>query len=125
IPAHPFLLPLSPYGSLLTSSCKDLLLPPRTESSHSKRADHQARHSERHCVRILRFCWYSHNCDQEYRTPGINVLIHRDSTSAPPAPFQDDRAVYHDDIGDYSTNEPTMDGTASAIFLWAMLAASR
>ena len=40
----------------------------------------------------------------------------------PLAPFQDDRAVYHDDIKDYSTNEPTMDGTASAILLWALCA---
>jgi len=38
----------------------------------------------------------------------------------PLAAFQDDRAVYHDDIHDYSTNEPTMDGTASAILLWAL-----
>jgi endoglucanase len=38
----------------------------------------------------------------------------------PFAPFQDERAVYHDDINDYSTNEPTMDGTASAILLWAV-----
>lgn len=38
--------------------------------------------------------------------------------------FQDDRAVYHDDIKDYSTNEPTMDGTASAILLWAVTAGS-
>jgi endoglucanase len=38
----------------------------------------------------------------------------------PFAAFQDDRAVYHDDISDYSTNEPTMDGTASAILLWAI-----
>ena len=30
------------------------------------------------------------------------------------------RAVYHDDSGDYSTNEPTMDGTASAILMFAM-----
>ncbi|HEU4508012.1 MAG TPA: glycoside hydrolase family 9 protein [Pyrinomonadaceae bacterium] len=37
----------------------------------------------------------------------------------PLAAFQDERAVYHDDINDYSTNEPTMDGTASAILLWA------
>jgi endoglucanase len=36
------------------------------------------------------------------------------------APFQDERAVYHDDIKDYATNEPTMDGTASAILLWAI-----
>jgi hypothetical protein len=27
--------------------------------------------------------------------------------------------VYHDDYGDYSTNEPTMDGTASLIYLLA------
>jgi hypothetical protein len=39
----------------------------------------------------------------------------------PLAAFQDDRAVYHDDIHDYSTNEPTMDGTASAILMWAVL----
>jgi hypothetical protein len=36
--------------------------------------------------------------------------------------FQDEKAVYHDDIKDYSTNEPTMDGTASAILLWAISA---
>ena len=35
------------------------------------------------------------------------------------APFQSDVAVYHDDYGDYSTNEPTMDGTASLIYLLA------
>jgi len=38
----------------------------------------------------------------------------------PFAAFQDERAVYHDDIKDYSTNEPTMDGTASAILLWSL-----
>jgi hypothetical protein len=37
------------------------------------------------------------------------------------AAFQDERAVYHDDIQDYSTNEPTMDGTASAILMWVVL----
>ena len=35
------------------------------------------------------------------------------------APFQSDLVVYHDDYGDYSTNEPTMDGTASLIYLLA------
>jgi endoglucanase len=39
----------------------------------------------------------------------------------PLAAFQDERAVYHDDIGDYSTNEPTMDGTASAILMSVVL----
>lgn len=35
------------------------------------------------------------------------------------AGFQSSLAVYHDDYGDYSTNEPTMDGTASLIYLLA------
>jgi len=38
----------------------------------------------------------------------------------PLAAFQDERAVFHDDINDYSTNEPTMDGTASAILMFAI-----
>jgi len=33
--------------------------------------------------------------------------------------FQSQLAVYHDDYGDYSTNEPTMDGVASLIYLMA------
>ncbi len=37
----------------------------------------------------------------------------------PLAAFQG-QAVYHDDKQDYSSNEPTMDGTASAILLWAV-----
>lgn len=35
------------------------------------------------------------------------------------AEFQSNLAVYHDDYGDYSTNEPTMDGTASLIYILA------
>ena len=42
-------------------------------------------------------------------------LLHPDSY----AEFQSDYVVYHDDAGDYSTNEPTMDGTASLIYLMA------
>jgi hypothetical protein len=38
----------------------------------------------------------------------------------PFAAFQDPRAVYHDDVGDYATNEPTMDGTAAAVLLFAL-----
>jgi endoglucanase len=37
------------------------------------------------------------------------------------APFQTRYVVYHDDIGDYSTNEPTMDGTADAIYMMALM----
>lgn len=33
--------------------------------------------------------------------------------------FQSGLVVYHDDYGDYSTNEPTMDGTASLVYLLA------
>ncbi len=35
--------------------------------------------------------------------------------------FQGGKAVYHDDIGDYSSNEPTMDGTASLSYLFSSL----
>jgi hypothetical protein len=45
-------------------------------------------------------------------------LSHDDAYAA----FQNPYVVYHDDIGDYSTNEPTMDGTACAIMLMAYLA---
>jgi endoglucanase len=38
----------------------------------------------------------------------------------PLAAFQDELAVYHDSRNDYSSNEPTMDGTASAILMWAL-----
>ncbi len=37
------------------------------------------------------------------------------------AGFQEGKAVYHDDIGDYSSNEPTMDGTASLSWLLSLL----
>lgn len=36
------------------------------------------------------------------------------------AAFQSSLVVYHDDYGDYSTNEPTMDGTAVLIYLLAL-----
>jgi len=37
------------------------------------------------------------------------------------AEFQSDLCVYHDDYGDYSTNEPTMDGTASLSYYFSSL----
>ncbi len=39
----------------------------------------------------------------------------------PYAAFQGGRTVYHDDIGDYSTNEPTLDGTASLSYYLSTL----
>jgi endoglucanase len=36
------------------------------------------------------------------------------------AQFQTAEVVYHDDVGDYSTNEPTMDGTADAILMMVL-----
>lgn len=41
------------------------------------------------------------------------------------ARFQSELVVYHDDYGDYSTNEPTMDGTASLIYLLAAKEAAK
>lgn len=38
------------------------------------------------------------------------------------APFNSGFIVYHDDVGDYSTNEPIMDGTANLVYLFAALA---
>ncbi|HVZ25359.1 MAG TPA: glycoside hydrolase family 9 protein [Sediminibacterium sp.] len=46
------------------------------------------------------------------------IGIHLENTDEYAA-FQSGLAVYHDDYGDYSTNEPTMDGTASLIYLLA------
>jgi len=39
----------------------------------------------------------------------------------PYAAFQGGNVVYHDDIGDYSTNEPTLDGTASLSYYLSTL----
>lgn len=38
------------------------------------------------------------------------------------APFQSDLVVFHDDINDYSTNEPTLDGTAETLYWMAFFA---
>ncbi len=37
------------------------------------------------------------------------------------AQFNNGRAVYHDDMGDYSSNEPTMDGTAGLSYYFASM----
>ena len=41
------------------------------------------------------------------------------------APFNTGFIVYHDDVGDYSTNEPIMDGTANLSYLLAAIANRR
>lgn len=46
----------------------------------------------------------------------LGIELHHDDAYAQ---FQSNLAVYHDDFGDYSTNEPTMDGTASLVYLLA------
>ncbi|WP_375444937.1 glycoside hydrolase family 9 protein [uncultured Fibrella sp.] len=46
----------------------------------------------------------------------IGITLHEPDEYAS---FQSNVAVYHDDYGDYSTNEPTMDGTASLVYLLA------
>jgi endoglucanase len=48
----------------------------------------------------------------------IGIQLTRDDEYAV---FNNGKAVYHDDIGDYSTNEPTMDGTASLSYYLASL----
>ncbi|MDR2585773.1 MAG: glycoside hydrolase family 9 protein [Prevotellaceae bacterium] len=39
----------------------------------------------------------------------------------PLAPFQNGPAVYHNDVEDYATNEPTMDGTAALTYYLSMM----
>ncbi|MDD2583988.1 MAG: glycoside hydrolase family 9 protein [Bacteroidales bacterium] len=39
------------------------------------------------------------------------------------APFNNGKAVYHDDIGDYASNEPTMDGTAGLSYYFSAMEA--
>ncbi|HEX5576949.1 MAG TPA: hypothetical protein VFX40_01180, partial [Gemmatimonadaceae bacterium] len=41
------------------------------------------------------------------------------------APFNTGFIVFHDDLGDYSTNEPIMDGTANLTYLFAAMEAGR
>ena len=56
-----------------------------------------------------------------YRTLYESLLGVHLNFEDPYAPFQSGVAVYHDDTGDYSSNEPTMDGTASlSYYLSAM-----
>ena len=48
----------------------------------------------------------------------LGIQLHREDKFKD---FQSSFFVYHDDFGDYSTNEPTMDGTAGlAFYLSAM-----
>ncbi len=51
----------------------------------------------------------------------LGIKLHKSDAHAE---LQGGRAVYHDDNGDYSTNEPTMDGTASLSYLLSSLEAS-
>ena len=52
----------------------------------------------------------------------LGITLHRSDSYAA---FQGGKAVYHDDNGDYSTNEPTMDGTASLSYLLSSLEVSK
>lgn len=60
--------------------------------------------------------------DGPVKTSIFNNLRGIRLTKADPyAAFQNGKAVYHDDLGDYSSNEPTMDGTASLSYLLSSL----
>jgi peptidoglycan/xylan/chitin deacetylase (PgdA/CDA1 family) len=52
-----------------------------------------------------------------FLTRAGNALTKPDSYSV----FNNGKAVYHDDIGDYSSNEPTMDGTAGLCYYFAAM----
>ncbi len=46
----------------------------------------------------------------------LGLTLHKEDKFAH---LQNHHVAYHDDVGDYSTNEPTMDGTAGAILMMA------
>lgn len=52
---------------------------------------------------------------------GISLSGLPNLPAKPYTEFQPNRMVYHDAIGDYSTNEPTMDGTASLTYYLSSL----
>lgn len=52
-----------------------------------------------------------------YRNLKYVKLMEEDKYAA----LQSELVVYHDDVGDYATNEPTMDGTASLVYFLSAL----
>lgn len=54
-----------------------------------------------------------------YRTIFENLAYVRLHEPDEYAQFNTGRIVYHDDLGDYSTNEPITDGTANLLYLFA------
>jgi hypothetical protein len=56
-----------------------------------------------------------------YRSIYSNLLGIRLTEEDEFAAFNTGSVVYHDDFGDYSTNEPILDGTASLSYLFAAL----
>lgn len=56
-----------------------------------------------------------------YRSIYSNLIGIRLTRPDSLAPWNTGHIVYHDDYGDYSTNEPIMDGTANLLFLLARL----
>lgn len=63
------------------------------------------------------FIWCSNNLMTSFAT---QALLYRRMTGD--ERFNTGRMVYHDDLGDYSTNEPIMDGTANLTYLLSALA---
>ena len=62
--------------------------------------------------------WWTVRCiARSTRTFAASACIEPDEYAA----FNTGRIVYHDDLGDYSTNEHIMDGTASLAYLLATL----
>lgn len=49
----------------------------------------------------------------------LGISLHKPDEDAP---FNGGFIVYHDDVGDYSTDEPIMDGTANLTYLLAAMA---
>jgi len=63
--------------------------------------------------------------DPLYRSIYSSLLYIRLHNPDEYAAFNTGFIVYHDDVGDYSTNEPIMDGTANLSYLFAAMAGGK
>ena len=77
---------------------------------HSGRRNHRAR--------ISPAAWSTARCTRRSSRNLRGIALHEADAYAA---FNTGFIVYHDDLGDYSTNEPIMDGTASLMYLLATL----
>lgn len=117
--ARDWLFGCNPWGQTM------IILPP--ECGPSPEDPHSALSNVEVDGRSARPLMYGGLVDGPIYTDKFNSLwgVHLRRGYDPFAEVQNEVVVYHDDYSDYSTNEPTMDGTASTTYMLGRLAAKR